>query len=128
MGSSFYTCYLLISGPVGSPKLFIHTEALAVPGQKVEVRAEDGMALGWPLTRLINFIPYTMLTTVSLSIVLIITLCISDEGLTAPGALLEIAVAPQTLRNQASVCGFVCVCVCGCGGEVLMERLVSEQP
>lgn len=76
MGSSFYTCYLLLSGPVGSPKLFIHTEALAVPGQKVEVRADDGMALGWPLTRLINFIPYTMLTTVSLCSVLISTLCI----------------------------------------------------
>lgn len=81
MGSSFYTCYLLLSGPVGSPKLFIHTEALAVPGHKVEVRAEDGMAQGWPLTRLINFIPYTMVSAVSLSIVLIITLCFSKGGL-----------------------------------------------
>lgn len=87
MDSSFYTCYLLLSGPVGSPKLFIHTEALAVPGHKVEVRTEDGMALGWPLTRLINLIPYTILTTVSLSIVLIITLYISERGLIASKAL-----------------------------------------
>ena len=111
MGSSFYTCYLLLSRPVGSPKLFIHTEALAVPGHKVEVRAEDRMALDWPLTRLINFIPYTMRTTVSLSIVLIITLCISEGGLSASGAVLKITVAPQTLRNHASVCGFpACLC------------------
>lgn len=66
MGSSFYTCYLLLNGPVGSPKLFIRTEALAVPGNKVKVKAGDGMALGWPLIRFINFIPYTILTTVSL--------------------------------------------------------------
>ena len=118
--AAFYTCYLLLSGPVGSPKLFIHTEALAVPGHKVEVRAEDGMALGWPLTRLINFIPYTMLSTVYLSIVLIITLCISDEGLTASGALLKRAVAPQTVGNQMTVCDFVCLCMCwgGADGEV----------
>ena len=45
----------------------------------MEAWAENGMALGWPLTRLINFIPYTMLTTVSLSIVLIITLCIIER-------------------------------------------------
>ena len=62
-------------GPVGSQKLFIHTEAPAVPGHKVEVRAEDGMARG-----LFIFIPYTMLITVSISIVLIITLCISDKA------------------------------------------------
>lgn len=66
MGISFYTCYLLLNGPVGSPKLFIHTEALAVPEQKVEVRAEDGMALRWALTRFIHSIPNTMLATVSL--------------------------------------------------------------
>ncbi len=63
-----------------------------------------------------------MLTTVSLSIVLIITLCISDKGLTASRALLELAVAPQTFGNQASACGFVCVCVWmwwgGADGEV----------
>lgn len=73
MGSSFYTCYLLLSAPVGSPKLFIHTEALAVPGQKVEVRPQDGLALGWPLTSRINCIPYTIPATVYLSIVPIVT-------------------------------------------------------
>lgn len=31
--------------PVGSPKLFIHTEVLLVPGQEAEVRAEDGTRL-----------------------------------------------------------------------------------
>lgn len=64
MGSSFYTCYLLLSGPLGSPKLFIHTEALAVPEQKVEVRTGLGMAPAWPLTGFIIFIPNAKLTTV----------------------------------------------------------------
>lgn len=50
-----------------------------MPGQKVEAWAENGMALGWSPTRLINFIPYTMLTTVSLSIVLIITLYLNER-------------------------------------------------
>ena len=45
----------------------------------MEAWAENGMALGWSLTRLINVIPYTMLTTVSLSIVLIITLYINER-------------------------------------------------
>lgn len=111
MGSSFYTCYLLLCGPVGSPKLFIHTEALAVPGKKKEVRAEDGMALGWPLTGFNNFILYTMLTTVSLSIVLIITLCISDESLTASGALLEPAVAPPKPSGTMQLYVVLCVSV-----------------
>lgn len=120
MGSSFYTCYLLLSGTVGSSKLFIHTEALVVPGQKVEARAEDGMALGWPLTRLISCIPYTMLSTVCISIVLIITLCISDEGPTTSEALLELAVAPQTLGNPESILYVVlCLWMCweGADGE-----------
>lgn len=97
---------------LGSTKLFIHTEALAVPGQKVEVRAEDGMALVWPLTRLINFIPYTMLANVSLPIVLIITLCISDKSLAASGALLEPAVAPPKPTGTSQVY-VVCVDVVG---------------
>ena len=99
----------MLSGLVGSPKLFIHTEAATVPGHKVEVRAEDVMAPGWPLTRLINYIHYTMLTTVSPSIVLIITWLISEGGHTASGALLKITVATQTLGG---------VCFCGCVGEV----------
>lgn len=111
MASSFYTCYLQLSEPVSSPKLFIHTEALAVPGRKVEVRAEDGLGLDWPLTGRISFIPYTMLTTVPLSIGLIITLCISEEGLADALNFRE--------PSDCSVCGlFVFV-------KVLMERLVS---
>lgn len=39
---------LLVAQPsVDNPKLFIHTEALVVPGQEVEVGAEVGPALGW---------------------------------------------------------------------------------
>lgn len=35
---------------VDNPKLFIHTEALVVPGQEVEVGAEIGLALGWVIS------------------------------------------------------------------------------
>lgn len=75
VGISVYTCYLLLSGPVGSPKLFIHTKALRCQRRSWK----RGMALGWPLTRLINFIPHSMLIIVALSVVLIITLCINER-------------------------------------------------
>lgn len=42
---------LLVAQPsVDNPKLFIHTEALVVPGQEVEVGAEVGAALGWVIS------------------------------------------------------------------------------
>lgn len=52
------------------------------------------MALGLLLTRLISFIPNTMLTTVCISIVLIITLCNSDKGPTTSASLLKPIVTP----------------------------------
>lgn len=101
MGSSFYTCYLLLSWPVGNLKLFIHTEAQAVPGHKVEVKAEDEMPQSWPLTRLINIIPNTTLSTCPLFIVLIITLCINDESFSASGARRGLHEAPKSSWKQA---------------------------
>lgn len=35
---------------VDNPKLFIHTEALVLPGQEVEVGAEVGLALAWVMS------------------------------------------------------------------------------
>lgn len=42
---------LLVAQPsVDNPKLFIHTEALVVPGQEVEAGAEVGPALDWVIS------------------------------------------------------------------------------
>lgn len=42
---------LLVAQPsVDNPKLFIHTEALVVPGREVDVGAEVGPALGWVIS------------------------------------------------------------------------------
>lgn len=42
---------LLVAQPsVDNPKLFIHTEALVVPGQEVEAGAEVRSALGWVIS------------------------------------------------------------------------------
>lgn len=93
---------LLVAQPsVDNPKLFIHTEALVVPGQEVEVGAEVGLALG----------------CVCISVVLIITLSISDEGSTTSTLSHELAAAPHTLwkatayttTGRVDICSFVCL-------------------
>ena len=53
---------LLVAQPsVDNPKLFIHTEALPVPGQEVEVGAEVGPALGWVISLHFSYSHYLLI-------------------------------------------------------------------